>query len=211
MVEMCIELIRQFYDLPRKFRIVGQYGTEQYVTYSNAGIRPQDQAGVQGVDVGMRTPLFDVKVSAQKKNVYTKVTQNELALQFYQLGFFDPARVDQTLMCLEIMDFDGKDGILQKVSQMGNMYQQLQQYMQLALMMAQESHPEMVAGLQQDMMATMGSAPAMPMGGVAPKLQQADNIAGLQKNEPTIVANARQRAAEASQPTENKAVTRREG
>lgn len=211
MVEMCIELIRQFYDLPRKFRIVGQYGTEQYVTYSNAGIRPQDQAGVQGVDVGMRTPLFDVKVSAQKKNVYTKVTQNELALQFYQLGFFDPARVDQTLMCLEIMDFDGKDGILQKVSQMGNMYQQLQQYMQLALMMAQESHPEMVAGLQQDMMATMGSAPAMPMGGAAPKLQQADNIAGLQKNEPTIVANARQRAAEASQPTENKAVTRREG
>ena len=211
MVEMCIELVRQFYDLPRKFRILGQYGAEQYVTYSNAGIRPQAQQSVQGFDAGLRTPLFDVKVSAQKKNVYTKVTQNELALQFYQLGFFDPNRVDQALMCLEIMDFDGKDGIIQKVSQMGNMYQQLQQYMQLALMMANESHPEMVEGLERDMMATMGSAPGMPMGGAAPKLQQADNIAGLQKKEPTIVANARQRATEASQPTENKAVTRREG
>jgi hypothetical protein len=211
MVEMCIELVRQFYDLPRKFRILGQYGAEQYVTYSNAGIRPQVQAGVQGVDVGMRTPLFDVKVSAQKKNVYTKVTQNELALQFYQLGFFDPARVDQTMMCLEIMDFDGKDGILQKVSQMGNMYQQLQQYMQLALALANESHPEMVPGLQQDMMMTTGATPAMPMGGTPAKLTQADNIAGLQKKEPTIVANARQRASEASQPNENKAVARREG
>lgn len=211
MVEMCVELIRQFYDLPRKFRILGQYGTEQYVTYSNAGIKPQTQMGVHGVDVGMRMPFFDVKVSAQKKNVYTKVTQNELALQFFQLGFFNPQMTDQTLLCLEMMDFDGKDSIMQKISYMGTMRDKLIQYMQMALALAHESHPEMVEGLSGDIMATMSTTPTVsPAGGDSVQLTQADNIAGLQKKEPAIVANARQRAGEASQPAENKAVAKRE-
>ena len=84
-VELCIELIRQFYNMPRKFRILGQYGAEQYVTYTNQGIQPQHQGMDFGQDMGMRLPLFDVKVSAQKKNTYTKVSQNELSLQFFQL------------------------------------------------------------------------------------------------------------------------------
>ena len=32
-VNLCIELIRQFYDLPRSFRIVGELGMEQFVSY----------------------------------------------------------------------------------------------------------------------------------------------------------------------------------
>ena len=69
----------------------------------------QDQGTAFGQDGGFRLPVFDIKVTAQKKNVYTKVSQNELALQFFQLGFFNPQMTDQTLMCLEMMDFDGKD------------------------------------------------------------------------------------------------------
>ncbi len=202
LVNFGIELIRQFYDMPRQFRIVGQYGAEQFITYSNKGLQPQAQGMAFGTDMGYRLPVFDIKVSAQKKNVYTKVSQNELALQFFQLGFFNPQLTDQTLMCLDLMDFDGKDTVMQKVSQNGTMYQKMLQYMQMSLQLAKIAAPDMVAGLSQDIMETMGvasqSAPAMSD---APDLSETDNLSGGEKGkEITRVSNAREKALNASQP-----------
>ena len=198
-VEICIELIRQFYNLPRKFRILGQYGSEQYVSYTNQGIQPQSQGVDFGQDMGMRLPMFDVKVSAQKKNVYTKVTQNELAMQFFKMGFFNPQMTDQALLCLEIMDFDGKDGIMQKISQMGTMFDKLMQYMQLALMLSQVAAPQYVEQIAMDMQ-TMGGGAMPQMGGGAPQMMQSDNIAGIPQKEHGVVKNARAKAQNASQP-----------
>lgn len=199
-VNLCIELIRQFYDMPRQFRILGQYGANEYVTYVNNGLQLQDQGTAFGQDGGFRLPVFDIKVSAQKKNVYTKVTQNELALQFFQLGFFNPQTTDQTLMCLEMMDFDGKDEIMQKVSQQGTMFQKLLQYMQLALTFAQRFEPMAAEQIAQDILMTTGGGGAMPASGGAVKLPQSDNIAGIGQKENTRVANARAASAEAAQP-----------
>lgn len=208
-VDLCIELIRQFYNMPRQFRIVGEYGMQKFISYTNAGITPQYQGNDFGQDMGFRLPVFDIKVSAQKKNVYTKVSQNELALQFFQHGFFNPQMTDQTLMCLEMMDFDGKDGIMQKVAQMGTMYQKLMQYMQLALTLAQATDPAAAEMIAQDIMQTMGGGGAS-MGGGNAQMFQSDHIAGIGKKEPGIVANARSRSNEASQPDGGK-VTAREG
>lgn len=201
-VDLCIELIRQFYDMPRQFRILGQYGAEQYVSYTNAGLQPQYQGNDFGQDMGYRLPVFDVKISAQKKNVYTKISQNELAVQFFQLGFFNPQQTDQTLMCLEMMDFDGKDEIMQKVARNGTMFRKLQQYMQMALMLAMKAAPEMVQGISNDIMMTMGGGSVGGMmGGGNPMPQTGDNISGMAGREPANVANARERAESASQPT----------
>ena len=208
-VDFCIELIRQFYNLPRQFRILGEYGMQKFISYTNAGILPQHQGNDFGQDMGFRLPVFDIKVSAQKKNVYTKVSQNELALQLFQLGFFNPQMTDQALMCLEIMDFDGKDGIMQKVSQNGTMYQKLLQYMQLALAMAQATDPDAANMIAQDVMQTMGGG-ATPMGGGKSQMFQSDNVAGLDKKEHGIVANARSRSNEASQPDGGKVVAEKE-
>ena len=199
LVELCIELIRQFYDMPRQFRILGQYGAEQYVSYTNTGLQQQAQGNDFGQYGGFRLPVFDIKVSAQKKNAYTKVAQNELAIQFFQMGFFNPQMTDQALMCLDVMDFDGKDGIMQKVAQNGTMYQKLLQYMQLALTLAQQVDPAAAEGIAQDVMATMGGGGAPSMGGTA-RLAQSDNIAGNGKNESTKMKNARSRSNQASQP-----------
>ena len=143
---------------------------------------------------------FGLNVSAQKKNIYTKVSQNELALQFFQYGFFNPQMTDQALMCLDMMDFDGKDGIMQKVSQNGTIFQKLIQYMQLALAMAPIAAPDMADQIAQDMMMVMGGGGAA-VGGGSPHMAESDNIAGIGKKEPTIVANARNRASNASQPS----------
>ncbi len=205
-VELCIELIRQFYDLPRQFRILGEYGAHQYISYTNAGIKPQHQGKAFGVDMGYRMPAFDIKVSAQKKNVYTKVTQNELALQFFKMGFFNPQMSDQALMCLDMMEFDGKDGIMQKVAKNGGLFQKLVQYMQIALSLAQVAQPEMVEAIMQDMAQTMNGGGAVPMGGGMPKLLQSNNISGIERKEPAIVANARERAGNAAQPDGGKVI-----
>ena len=204
-VEICIELIRQFYNLPRKFRILGQYGAEQYISYTNQGIQPQSQGVDFGQDMGTRLPIFDVKVSAQKKNVYTKVTQNELALQFFKMGFFNPQMTDQALMCLDLMEFDGKDGVMQKVAQNGTMFQKLVQYMQLAFLLAQKAAPEYLQQIAVDMQTMSGGQPQMG-GGAAPQMMQSDAIAGIPKKEHGVVSNARAKAQNASQPDSGKVV-----
>ena len=206
-VDCCIELIRQFYDMPRKFRILGQYGMERYVTYTNQGIQPQHQGNDFGQDMGFRLPVFDIKVSAQKKNVYTKVAQNELALQFFQLGFFNPQMTDQSLMCLEMMDFDDKDIIMQKISQLGTMHQKLLQYMQLALQLASATNPMLAQQIAQDVIQTNGGTVAAPMGGgISNQIMQSDNINGKEKKEHSVVANARQQSNDAAQPDADGAV-----
>lgn len=198
-VEFCVELIRQFYDLPRKFRITGQYGEENFVTYTNADIKPQHQGNDFGNDMGFRTPVFDIRVSASKKSVYTKVSQNELALQFYQLGFFNPATTDQTLLCLEMMDFDGKDEIAQKVARNGTMAQKLMQYLPLAAQFAQVAAPQLLPMIQQDM-AAMGMAPT-------PSAKPVNLSDASGKEEHAIVEKSRQRANDAVSPASNQEVT----
>lgn len=115
-VLMVIELIRQFYDVPRYFRIMGAEGGMEFVSCSNARLRPQRQEALGGVEMGCRLPVFDVAVTAVKASPYSRMSQNELALQFYSAGFFDPLRAEEALACLEMMDFDRKDFIMAKIA-----------------------------------------------------------------------------------------------
>ena len=208
-VEQCIELIRQFYDLPRQFRIIGEYGMQKFISYTNAGIQPQHQGTDFGEDMGYRLPVFDIKTSAQKRNTYTRVAQNELAIQFFQMGFFNPQMVDQALMCLDMMDFDDKDRIMQKVAKNGGLFQKLLQYMQLALTFAQAVQPQMAETIAQDIMNTMNGGGAVPVGGASRQTFQSDNISGGGK-EPAHMQKARSRSAEASQPHGGTVTARKE-
>lgn len=122
-----IELIRQFYDVTRCFRITGEDGTQQYQEFNNTMM--QDKRTV-GKEVFERLPIYDIKVSAQKSNPFSVVSQNELALQFYQLGFFNPQMADQSLACIDMLEFEGKQKIMQKIQQNGTLAQQLQAAMQ---------------------------------------------------------------------------------
>ena len=116
-VLMVIELIRQFYDVPRCFRILGEDGTAEFVRYSNTNLTARHQGRDFGADMGYRLPLFDVQVTAQKQSPYSRLSQNEMALQFFGAGFFDPARAQQALACLDMMDFDRKELVIRKVAQ----------------------------------------------------------------------------------------------
>ncbi len=120
---MVIELIRQFYTLPRCFRIMGEQGAAEFVQYSNAGLLPRDQGYEMGIPLGSRVPLFDITVSAQKQSAYSRMSQNEMALQFYSAGFFDPRNAQQALLCMDMMDFDRKEMVMQQISKNAQQYQ----------------------------------------------------------------------------------------
>ena len=136
-VYLVIELIRQFYTIPRQFRIVGRGGQQEFTRYSNAGLQPQYQGTDFGVDMGYRVPVFDIEVKAEKESAYTQLSQNELALQFYNQGFFNPQYADQALACIDMMDFQGKGTVIEKIQANGTMYQQMIQMQQQMLQMAE--------------------------------------------------------------------------
>lgn len=155
-VYMVIELIRQFYDVPRTFRIVGENG-DQFVQYSNAGIVPQRQ-GIMGADMGLRLPEFDIDVTSEKSNPYKKMEMNELALNFYAQGFFNPQMSDQALACLEMMDFSYKDEIVNRIKMNGTLQQMLLQYQQIALQLATATNPMLAEQIANDIL-TQGGQP----------------------------------------------------
>ena len=179
-VLMVIELIRQFYDLPRCFRIIGENGTARFVEYSNANLQPQMQGIEMGVDMGYRLPLFDVEITAQKASPYSKMSQNELALQFFGAGFFNPQMSDQALACLEMMDFDRKQGIMQRIAQNGMMYKAAM------MMMQQQMAPGVAGGTEESAEDTV---------------EKTEALGGDGGGEAANTKKARQRVADSTSPT----------
>ena len=202
---MIIELIRQFYDIPRCFRIMGENGSARYVEYSNAGITPQFQGIEMGVDMGHRLPLFDIEITAQKQSPYSKMSQNELALQLYSAGLFNPQLADQALVCLDMMDFDRKEFIMQKVSQNGTLLQQLlmaqQTMLQLAQIVDKTQGTNMAEQIAQGIMGGGGAAPMAGAGGQVADVSQTEALGGSEKGEAANTKKARQRVAESTSPT----------
>ena len=202
---MIIELIRQFYDMPRCFRIMGDNGAARFVQYSNAGIQPQMQGNDFGMDMGYRLPLFDIEITAQKQSPYSKMSQNELALQFFGAGFFNPQIADQALACLDMMDFDRKHFVMQKIAQNGGMYQQMMAMQQQMMMLAQMVDQSRGSNIAEQLMAQFtGGAPVAPIDGTNPA-QNVEHTEALGGKEGTKEASntkkARERVAQSTDPT----------
>ena len=123
-VRMVIELIRQFYTTERTFRIVKPNEGERFVSYSNKGIALQEIRDGEGNvmtdadgTVLKRQPVFDISVKAQKTNPYSKLSQNETAGNLYKMGIFNPNNAQQATIMLSMMDFEGKNEIMAKISE----------------------------------------------------------------------------------------------
>ena len=119
---LAIELIRQFYDETRSFRITGDTGKYEFVDFSNQMMQGQPIPPAypgQEMEAGyvelFRKPVYDIVVKPQKRSPYSKLSQNELAKELYNMGFFNPQLAEQSLTALELMDFDGIEKVKEKV------------------------------------------------------------------------------------------------
>lgn len=135
--EICylvIELIRQFYDEERAFRITGGNGSE-FVRYSNAHLRG-----------GPREPVFDIVVKAQKSNPFSQMSQNEQAKELYRLGFFRPELAEQALGALELMQFEGIEGVRARIEANAQRLREQQQWQQAAEIAVRQAKAEAAGG-----------------------------------------------------------------
>lgn len=198
-VYMVIERIRQFYTIERKFRIVGERGAAQYVSYSNVNIAPQQQGMAFGEDMGIRVPQFDIEVTAEKKSEFTRLSQNELALQFYGAGFFAVQNSDAALACLDMMDFDKKQDVIDKISENGTLYQQVMAMQQQMMMLAQIVDRYKGTGISQGLAAQFGIQSPNGVPNRAPNLDNTQTLGG-EVGEPKNVTKSKQRTAEATSP-----------
>ncbi len=119
---VCIELIRQFYDVARSMRILSPGGEGTYGSFDNSLLRPVSLGSAFGYDLGTRVPVFDVSVKAHKQNTFSRASQNNDALNFYKLGFFDPAKSVESLACMQLVDIDNKDKIVRIIEENGKKY-----------------------------------------------------------------------------------------
>ena len=121
---LTIELMRQFYDEQRSFRIIGETGAYEFIDFSNKMMQGQPippaykgQELEEGYVELFRKPVYDIVIKPQKRSPYSKLAQNELAKELYNLGFFNPQYAEMSMTALELMDFDGIEGVKQKVQQ----------------------------------------------------------------------------------------------
>ena len=188
-----VELIRQFYDVPRTFRIHPEGMQEEFVAYDNKGLKGQPQM-TMGMDMGLRLPEFDIDVTSEKANPYKKMEINDLALNFYNLGFFNPQMTDQALACLNMMDFNKKEEIMQKISENGTLQEMLLMYQQIALQLATKYEPQLAEQMAMQIMGQGGQPMPQMMG-------DGDAIESVspEKEEHPFVEKARKGARESTQ------------
>lgn len=136
-VLMVIELIRQFYDMPRCYRITRPNGTDEYVEFTNEGLAEERIPGMPGEGLYVRRPVFDIRVSAQKASPYSRIANNELAKELFQMGVFNPQLADQAKAVVSMMDFDRRDEVLKIINENGTMYEELVRMQQTVQQMAE--------------------------------------------------------------------------
>lgn len=156
--DMDVDRMRQFYTEERTFRITNGTGYG-FVNFNGMAIREvQMPPAYEGQDLEpgyepvFRVPVFDIKIHAQRKNPFSRMEQNERAKELYGSGFFAPENAQAALIALEMMDFEGREKIIEKVQQgqtLMNIVQQMSARMdQMAMIIQSLSGMDMGMGAQ---------------------------------------------------------------
>lgn len=111
-VLLCIEIIRQFYNKPHSYRISDENGKNEYIEFSG-----------EELGNGYHRAEFDVTVSAEKNNPYSRITQNQTLTELWQMGVFNPSNADAAMLLLKSMHIDGKEKLIDGVKNLKSEYE----------------------------------------------------------------------------------------
>lgn len=196
--ELIIELMRQFYDAPRCFRILGPNGDMQFRQFSNQGLK------LQQLELGFRLPVFDISIKAQKASPFSTAVENERALGMFGNGMFKPDLAEQALIALEMMTFEGKDEVAAMIRD--NSAQQQQMQMMQQQMVQMKAALDRLQGMQsspEQLHEMMGGAPAIQgtPRGISGKEVEANSIGDpMTTIRGSTTGAARKQAAQAAMP-----------
>ena len=128
---MEIEVEREFNVLPREVRMTID-GQPQKATFESALMQRQTK-------LGNTVPVeFFISIKVQRENRWTVQAHNELMIQMVQLQILQPPQA------LELMQFDGRESVLEKSSQTQQIPPEVQQQMQM-----QQAQEQMASEMQQ--------------------------------------------------------------
>lgn len=196
---LVIELMAENYDEKRYFRITGENGQQQYIGFNNEGIKTQTQTDPQtGIETS-RKPVFDIKVKPQKRSQYSTISQNELMKELWAAGVFNPQNATQASVLIQFMDFEGKEKLQQVVSQNGTIYQQLLQYQQIVLAMAQQLDSTLGTAYTEQVQMALQAGQVPMISGLGSLSNKSDERSADATNGNSIVDKAREEARQRSE------------
>ena len=198
---LSIELMRQFYQEDRWFRVIGKQGEMTFKQFSGRQIGAKAQGEQFGIDLGYRVPIFDIKVTSQKSSPFSTVAQNERAKELYGMGFFRPDLSDQALAALEMMDFEGIEAVRERITANGTLYDQVMMLQQQMLQMATIIDATQGSSITQSMAAEFsggGAVSPRPAAGADMQTNALGDAFRLAKG--STAGAARAKAANSSTP-----------
>lgn len=143
-VIMIIELMREFYDEERVYRITNEIGGAEFAQFDNSMLMtPVEKRDAFGFvyDTEYKRTEFDIDVIPQRENPFTKESNNQTIMNLWNGGFFLPQNFDVSIIALQSMNFDGKEKVIEQIQELQKKQQQAmeqQMMQQQAEMQAQE-------------------------------------------------------------------------
>ena len=193
--------MRQFYAEPRSFRVENGMGGYEFMQFSNAGIVGEDTPLPDGT-IRHKRPIFDILVTAEKQSPFSRAAQNEMIKELYGMGLFQPENAIPALVCLDGMDFEGKDKIKQQVQDNAIMLQQFQAAMQLIQQQAMVDPAFGMMAMQSGVIAPEQMAMMQEAQAQAPAPQQSSGSSSSGSGSGLSYADKiRKRSAEAANPS----------
>jgi hypothetical protein len=99
---------------------------------------------------------------------------------------------DQALACLSMMDFDGKEEIMQMIEKNNTVMKMMLQYQQMALMLAQKYDPALAKEMASNILGQANQPTPAP--------SSSDKLINLEANkESSITGKAREQARESTE------------
>ncbi|MBR3975296.1 MAG: hypothetical protein IKJ88_05485 [Clostridia bacterium] len=201
--ELCIELIRQFYDIPRTFRVLGERGHYEYKSFDASALRGKATEEF-GVSFTGKDSEFDLEVRTYKSNPYSRAAQNQDAINFYNMGFFNPQNDIPSLAALNMLEFEGKEKVIETIQKNGHMHRVFTQFLPTMIQAVAAvdraqgtNNAEMIAGalgMELPQMPTaQGDAPEA--GEKKAEIAKTDSMGQKVADEHSVVKNAKARAA----------------
>lgn len=114
-VIMMLELMRQFFDDERTYRVTDELGRKSFAGFDKSRMFKK----VWGDDgLEWRSLYFDVDIVPQHESPYSRETANNTIMSFWQNGLFEPASSEAAVTALKNMSFDGKEQLIDDIQRL---------------------------------------------------------------------------------------------
>lgn len=100
-IYMVLELMRQFFVVPRMYRVCDSMGQKTFKEFSNAMMFHNN------------CPLeFDIDVTIQRENPYSRESINKTVMELWRAGLINGENVNASIITIKNMQFDGKEKLI---------------------------------------------------------------------------------------------------